>query len=358
MKIAVFTFVGVKNYGSRLQAFALRRYLRDLGHEVDLIRACNLSFADRIVSAHEILWHRTLYSLFCPALRRTLHSLKQAAGTRINYDVDDLLQDGFSGSIVLVGKSRLRRLNAVYDAFVCGSDQVWSPLSLPLKKYQYLTFVKDKPKIAYAASFGVSEHPGFNRRQFRYIAKMDRISVREETGRGIIRRYLDRDCTVALDPVFLLPRERWSETAGQPSDKEYAFLFFLDRNDEAVARIGNLMRERGIPILTMEGKSAPEEFVRSVAGAKYVFTDSFHALAFSLIFHRDVFCFKRNLPPEIQQESRLLDLLCDLGIEGRYFGGADDPVFPGKPIDYERADAVLKQKIEVSERFLADSLTE
>ena len=287
-----------------------------------------------------------------------MHSLKQAAGTRINYDVDDLLQDGFSGSIVLVGKSRLRRLNAVYDAFVCGIDQVWSPLSLPLKKYQYLTFVKDKPKIAYAASFGVSEHPGFNRRQFRYIAKMDRISVREETGREIIRRFLDRDCEVAVDPVFLLPKEKWEEIVGQAPAGEYAFLFFLNRNDEAVARIGNLMRERGIPILTMEGKSAPEEFVRSIAGAKYVFTDSFHALAFSLIFHRDFYCFKRNLPPEIQQESRLTDLLRDLGITGRYAERADDLIFPRDPIDYDSADAVLNEKNEASKRFLAQSLTE
>lgn len=358
MKIAVFTFVGSKNYGSRLQAFALRRYLTGLGHEVDLIRVNNRSPIDRIASALDRLWYSKRYSLFDPNVRRVNRCLSAAAETGIAYDVADLSENGCDNGVVSVGKSRLRRLNRVYDAFICGSDQIWSPLALPLKKHHYLTFVKSKPKIAYAASFGVSEHPGFNKRQFRYIAKMDGVSVREETGRAIIRRFLGRDCTVAVDPVFLLPRERWTEIAGEPTDGEYAFLFFLNRCDEVIARVESLMRERGIPVVTMEGKSAPEEFVRLISGAKYVFTDSFHAMAFSLIFHRDFYCFKRDLPPEIQQESRLTDLLRDLGITGRYAERADDLIFPRDPIDYDSADAVLNEKIEASKRFLAESLTE
>ena len=108
----------------------------------------------------------------------------------------------------------------------------------------------------------------------------------------------------------------------------------------------------------MEGISAPEEFVRLIAGAKYVFTDSFHALAFSLIFHRDFYCFRRNLPSEIQQESRLLDLLSDLSIEGRYAERTDEQVFPAAPVDYDRVDAILQERVKASESFLETSLTE
>ena len=118
------------------------------------------------------------------------------------------------------------------------------------------------------------------------------------------------------------------------------------------------MRERGVPVVTMEGTRAPEEFVRRISGAKYVFTDSFHALAFSLIFRRDFYCFRRILPSGIQQESRIVDLLADLSIEGRYFAGADGFVFPSDPIDYDRTETILKDKIKVSKQFLNENLTE
>ena len=356
MKIAVFTFVGYRSFGSQLQAYALWRYLSDYGHDVDLIRVRNLSFRDRIASVLEILWYGKLYALVNSEVRRARKCLLTAAETKTDNDVSDLLQDGFSDSVVLIGRSKLKKLNRQYDAFVCGSDQIWTPLAIPLRKQFFLTFVKKKPKIAYAASFGVSEFPRYNRRMFRYIDRIDPIAVREENGREIVRRFLDRDCTVTVDPVFLLSRQTWEKIVEQPSDGEYAFSFFLNRND-AAARVEDVMRERGIPVVTMEGKSAPEEFVRLIARAKYVFTDSFHALAFSLIFHRDFYCFKRNLPPEIGQESRLIDLLRDLGIEGRYAEKADDLVFPCEPVEYDRADAILKQKIEASKCFLAESLT-
>lgn len=38
MKIAIMTFYKEDNYGTVLQAAALRRYLCELGHEADLIR--------------------------------------------------------------------------------------------------------------------------------------------------------------------------------------------------------------------------------------------------------------------------------------------------------------------------------
>jgi len=358
MKIAIFTFVGSRNFGSRLQAFALWRIMSNQGNKVDQIRVINRNALDRIQSGCAAFWRGKIPSLFHRDVRRAKRDFAAAASTRIDYDVADVASDGFPDSIVPVGRGELKKLERVYDAFVCGSDQVWSPLVLPLKKYFYLTFAKRKPKTAYAASFGVSELPRFNRRQFRYISRLDRISVREETGRAIIKRELGRDVPVAVDPVFLLPRETWGEIVGAPPAGEYAFLFFLNRNDGVVSRVEEAMRERGVPVVTMEGERAPEEFVRRISGAKYVFTDSFHALAFSLIFRRDFYCFRRNLPSGIQQESRIVDLLADLSIEGRYFAGADGFVFPSEPIDYDRAEAILNEKIEVSKQFLNESLTE
>ncbi len=63
-----------------------------------------------------------------------------------------------------IGYDALCRGSLNYDAVVVGSDQVWTPMSLP-NKFFNLLFVDDRVrKVAYASSFGVSEIPSFQRK--------------------------------------------------------------------------------------------------------------------------------------------------------------------------------------------------
>ena len=54
-------------------------------------------------------------------------------------------------------------LNESYSNFIVGSDQVWNPLfwSDIEKEYKtyFLRFADEQKRIAYAASFGISELP-------------------------------------------------------------------------------------------------------------------------------------------------------------------------------------------------------
>ena len=215
--------------------------------------------------------------------------------------------------------------------------------------------------MSYAASFGVNELPGINRRILKYIDDFKYISVREESGRDIINRYLKRDSSVVVDPVFLLNRSQWTVFCRHygytQKSGEYAFLFFLNKNDDVIFAIKRLMAKIKTEVRFIED-GHPEAFVSAIANAKYVFTDSFHATAFSVIFEKEFYCFERNIDSTIQQKSRLLCLLNRLGIENRYLTSFDDRLFDNSAICYDEVNEALKKNIDASKAFLSNTLEE
>ena len=86
--------------------------------------------------------------------------------------------------------------------------------------------------------------------------------------------------------------------------------------------------------------------------SEYIITDSFHGLAFSLIFHKQflVVCADRKKFARLQS---LLDLV---GLEERYIHTYDDLVrrkdVVTKQINYEIVDSILNRERERSRSFL------
>lgn len=129
-----------------------------------------------------------------------------------------------------VGYDALHKGSLNYDAVVVGSDQVWTPMSLP-NKFFNLLFVDDSVhKIAYASSFGVSEIPSFQRKETGlYLDRFYRIGVREERGKEIVEELSHQKATVVADPTLLLTREEWEAeiSDARPNESEpYIFAIF------------------------------------------------------------------------------------------------------------------------------------
>ena len=111
-----------------------------------------------------------------------------------------------------VGYEALHEGSKKYDAVVVGSDQVWTPLSLPTKFFNLL-FVDDKVrKVAYASSFGVSSIPGFQQKATgAFLDRFHAIGVREQSGKKIVDSLSHQTATVVADPTMLLDHREWSE---------------------------------------------------------------------------------------------------------------------------------------------------
>ena len=105
---------------------------------------------------------------------------------------------------VYVGYRNLCKGAHNYSLVLLGSDQLLTPMSL-YSKYYNLLFVDDSiPKVAYAASFGVSDIPSFQKKQTgEYLNRFTKIGVREKSGKKIVESLSERKAQQVMDPSML-----------------------------------------------------------------------------------------------------------------------------------------------------------
>ncbi|HEX3038949.1 MAG TPA: polysaccharide pyruvyl transferase family protein, partial [Caproiciproducens sp.] len=99
--------------------------------------------------------------------------------------------------------------------------------------------------------------------------------------------------------------------------------------------------------------AGPEEFVGYIVNAKYIITNSFHGMAFSIIFHK---CFFVGLlKPPSQVNCRLENILDLFHLRNRQIvDGRNDFVDQG--IDYIAIEHAIQREREKSVNYLKDVL--
>lgn len=265
-----------------------------------------------------------------------------------------------------------------YAAIVVGSDQVWTPMSLP-NKYYNLLFVDDRiPKVAYASSFGVSEIPSFQKKVTgKYLDRFAAIGVREQQGKVIVDALSNKVAKVVADPTLLLTRDEWeAEIAdARPDEKEpYIFCYFLGDNLDSRRAVNELKQKTGYKIITIRhmdeyvaedesfGDEAPyfvdpNDFVKYISRAAYVCTDSFHCTIFSIIFQRQFMTFYRFAnSSKTSRNSRIDSLFEVLSIDRERIYSDEICKIIDNKIDYDVVDAKLKGLRHDSLNFLTHAL--
>ncbi len=368
---------GHNNYGTSLQGYAMLKKIQQLGYEVEVIHYVKqlstiqkIKFVANAIRAGE--WKSIVARL---TAKRTLKKYPQYAAEiakrtkAVNaYKAKKLLPLFHT----YVGYDALHKGSLNYDAVVVGSDQVWTPMSLP-NKFFNLLFVDDSVhKIAYASSFGVSEIPSFQRKETGlYLDRFYRIGVREERGKEIVEELSHQKATVVADPTLLLTREEWEAeiSDARPNESEpYIFCYFLGTNQEARKAANQLRKQTGYKIITIRhmdeyvpedeqfGDEAPynvdpNDFVKYISKAAYVCTDSFHCTVFSILFHRQFMTFYRFAATnKTGRNSRIDSLFNILGLQERLYIGNISII--GNPIAYDKVDKRLKGLRENSLEFL------
>lgn len=245
---------------------------------------------------------------------------------------------------------------------VIGSDQVWnyrwlSEGDLALRLGSFVP--DDTPIISYAASFGVSEIPDEVKPIFqRYLPRLKAISVREDRGAELVKEMTGLDATVVLDPTLMLDMNQWNSiTQGFVSDNDqYVLTYFLgnpsDEQEQAIQDYAKAHGCRVRRILDLRDKetyvAGPQDFVELFSKAQYVFTDSYHACCFSILYHKQFTVFNRagmegkaNMNSRMETLFRLFDLdsvVMDKGLAPR--------------IDYDKVDKLLARHRAESQAWL------
>lgn len=338
-KVGIVThFHGSMNYGGVLQACALCRVLEGMELEPQQIRFTMDYIRKR--SLGQTILKVMNPVLVCELVEYRIRSFWRSKKLRNRRAAFQSFNRKFIPSTETVyNPDSIKECGEIYDAFITGSDQVWNPDAY-FGSY-FLDFVPSgKPKLSYAASVGKSELSGPIQEIYRgHLEDFTAISVREKNAVDIIQPLTDLPVQQVLDPTLLLKKEQWDDICAERLvDGKYLFCFFLGYNPQARKLAEEYARKHGQKIVTIPHASSlfvsggstwgdklvwdasPAEFLSLVKYAECVFTDSFHACAFSSVYEKNFFVVYRaghaGMSGRIYSLLELLDCedhFCDVG---------------------------------------------
>lgn len=345
-KIKIFTFSKGDNYGAVLQSYSLATILRNLNYDVEFI------YYTWTTWKYAILSHITPLGIRFEHFRKVfLRSFSRKCLT--------------SNDLLSVCKDA--------DLCIVGSDQVWNPLITGNRALHYFfDFLPDQIKrISYAASFGNSEweYHELDTEIKELLKKFDFISVRESEGVEICKRWFNCNALKVLDPTLLLgnfdnllvkPKMKNAILGFKfvPDSYYYELLNMIgcDLNAKAVV-MDILTRHITRKVLSLNPVffPSPQQWISNIAYSRLVVTDSFHCMAFAIIFKRDFIV----IPSNKKLQGRMLSLLSDLGLENRLFDSVQSVTESRiwmERIDYVNVDKKLKKLRHDSMQYLQKAL--
>lgn len=363
-RVGILSFAWSRNYGAKLQAYALQSVVSSLGFECEIINFrrkhdCRIRIILKLLRRGQVL--RCAKEILIDLLKWRKHSRLDAFTTqqmRLSPRRCFTLGD-------------LAKLSERYDAVICGSDQVWNPdLTLESQSCYLLDFParKDMLRISYAASIGKSFINESLLEDFsRCLKKFDAISVREKSAAALIKSLTEKDVSSVLDPTLLLIREQWAPLCADV-DINVPYLLVYSIGDESSPIFKRLVEQvaqrRGLRVITFHKRkhyrnemrrvpnAGPREFLGLFSKATFVVTNSFHGTAFSIIFKKPFFCVRSD-----NKNSRQRDLLNALDIGDRLV--VDDSTTDaqvGSEINYAHVEEKLQILREHSIAFLKSAL--
>lgn len=369
MKIGIITLLG-NNYGNRLQNYAVQELLRPYG-EVRTIRCEPKPVAAparkkwrRLTPGHIVnavnsrllnIYHISDRRRILPG--RVLRFLKTQGRLKTALSARSLAFQRFDETYIqyepellhLTGDDNAAWVNA-YDAWICGSDQIWNPTYPTATRNAFLQFAPSQRRISLSASIGISETDQIPSEHAAWISEIPYLSVREQRAAEMIQTLTGRHPEVFLDPTMLLPRSHWDSMASAARmqlPEKYAFSYFLGIREKSYQQyIARQLQERQlqhVDLLNGEAPDqlsyAPDQFVAAIRGAEVVFTDSFHGAVFALLYHKPFVVFER-VEEGRSMNSRLQTLLNRFGLENRMYRPHQEPEWE-RPLDGSAIDDIL-----------------
>lgn len=350
MKIGILTFHASHNYGSMLQAYALKHVLSKLGHECMIINFRTEIQKSLTPPPIELIHPRSaIRRLFCHP-QKTINLLRKY--NRFEYFLKHDLAVG--PELHKVEDVETYVSDSGIDAIVTGSDQIWNPACWDFNSVYLIDFSFSGRRIAYAPSLG--SHPEQISSEDKSkianaIARYDYLSTREERGCQILSHITGKNIELVVDPTFLLDKIDYEEILNQERIVKEPYLFYYTPREESgfFNRALRYAYEVGIKILVTqdfheyEGNGiirildcGPKEFLSIISNASVCIGNSFHLLAFSLIFNKEFYLLSN------ERDSRMINILSELDLENRLIVG-DKCIFDASPIDYDVVGKKVKK---------------
>lgn len=214
MRIGIITWWR-NNYGSILQAFALQQKLSQY-ENIEYEIVCQ--FGKKAISLDNVLDKIKSVGIV-ETFKRVFWKVAFKGLRQRNRKIQKFVDEKLRVSNQQYNEQNIAESNALYDAYICGSDQIWNPDLVATDSMYWLSYVDSrKKKIAYAPSFGIQTVTKEQSKQIREnLSGFEAISCRESSGSSIINQIIgENKCVTVIDPTMLISRSCWD---AMPTDR-------------------------------------------------------------------------------------------------------------------------------------------
>ncbi|UAB84832.1 polysaccharide pyruvyl transferase family protein [Zunongwangia sp. SCSIO 43204] len=361
MKIGILTFHHALNNGAVLQAYALQNFLFSQGYEVEIInyrRPIKHSLKNFIAKKPLTAWYKTL--------------------DRFNAWSYEVQKKDF-GNLLIRGEREYNSLQDLqdnppeYEVYIAGSDQIWNVGSSDkLNHVYYLEFGKDDVKrLSYAASMGNCNVPRhLNEPILKLLKKFDAISLREVKAVNYIQSLFKESKRIfhTPDPTFLLKEEHYKLLISARSHKRpYVTTYSLaEYGNDQLKAVNYIKKRHGVDVINLRNPDTcirlsdakniivePREWLTYMYHANYTICCSFHAVVFSLIFHKSFIV----VTPYANE--RILSLLNSINLSNRIVIKYDESKIESilnETIDWNFVDEIIEKERQKGVDFLKSNL--
>ena len=356
----------IKNYGSFLQAFSLKKTIEELGAEV--------RFVDYKVERPKVV--NSVQQEKISTLKRIsmipskLFSKEYWRLRKLNSEND--FDKRYEGFLLELGVDSEYNYNTEdLDMLIVGSDEVFNCLQAnPNVGYSRDLFgysCKSKRLISYAASFGSTtieklEQYNCDSEISDMLQKFDDISVRDENSGKIVKKLIDREVNYNVDPVFLydfsnnindieVKLENYIVVyayGGRITEREQAEIKrFAKKYNKKLVSIGVVQSFCDINIVL-----SPFELLAYIKNADFVITDTFHGSVFSIKYNKKFVTIIRE-----SNKQKLGDLLRRFGVYDRKIESIDElENIIMKDIDYDIVNKTINEKVKDAKEYLENNI--
>lgn len=348
MKYGILTFHNIPNYGATFQALALCIALRELGADCEII-----DYRCKNITQKELVFNKSN------------NPIKTAVKYWVSWKNRKKRIETFNSfmkSMKVVSDktynaSNISKANAEYDVFISGSDMIWD-LGITDKDYTFmLNFTSDdKHRFSYSSSSG-KEWGIDSDTVMSYLKRYDMISVRESNIQSILLSH-NFDCKLVADPTLLVKSDFWLKLSKRSRwvrpKRKYALVYFAHRDILAAAK--KYSEDNDLELIVIKDFKKPfcgynnlkifnpEDWLKAFLNAEIIFTDSYHGVLFSMMFHKRFWTNNRC--------NRIESILNIAGLRNRFI----DYGVNGAEIDYSVADRRIDAFRNESRKYLSEMI--
>lgn len=350
------------NYGAILHTWAFEKFLRKNGY-------CNIEtldyypesieFQNRVFPFLDLITdcHRKLSLFYCTHYFEYIKKYKV---------IQKFISNEITLSPIKYRYSTIQEKMLPYDILIAEDDVIWSPHFLCRKDIVDKTFflahhnMDGIKKIAYAPSMAQCNYEKNECSVIKsYLENFDAISVREMYEKRFIKESMNIEVDQCVDAVFLLEAEEYMPIISDKFKGEKYVLLYLPADDNLELRKAAQEKatELGLKVVEISNKicshknvygdASVQDFLSGIYYAAFVFTNSFHAVCFSLIFKKQFYVFSRA------NSGKLMDICTLFELEERYNHYAD---FKYKEIDYKKVESRRQTLSEFARKWILSAI--